>query len=245
MQRCEVAVTASRAGRTWTSAALGFAASVQVFPAATWIPAVRRLFPGLSGVGRAGHVALTFDDGPYPGTTEPLLDLLSQRDVRATFFLIGQRAARAPHLVREVAARDHELAVHGWTHDYTLWRSPRSMTHSLRRTKELIEDLTGQSPTWYRPPYGVLSGSALWGCRRAGLRPILWSAWGRDWESQPAPRIAARVLHQLRPGGTILLHVSPIGGDRGVDPQIRQATDLLVEACRDSGSMVGPLKDHR
>ncbi|WP_137120156.1 polysaccharide deacetylase family protein [Segeticoccus rhizosphaerae] len=228
----------------WAAVGLGAAAAGQVLPAATWIPSVRRFLPGLQGSGRPGHVALTLDDGPHPDTTRPLLDVLSRCGVRATFFLLGERATRAPDLVREIAARGHELGVHGWSHEYTLGHGPRPLLRQLRRTTALIEDLGGQRPTWYRPPYGVLSGSALWACHRAGLRPVLWSAWGRDWEPQPGRQIAARVLEQLRPGGTVLLHEAPVGGSPGVDGSIRVAVGLVVQACRRDGLVVGRLCDH-
>jgi peptidoglycan/xylan/chitin deacetylase (PgdA/CDA1 family) len=228
----------------WAAVALGLTATVQVLPAATWIPPVRRFFPGLQGRGRPGHIALTFDDGPHPQATAPLLDVLSRCEVRATFFLLGERAAQSPELVREIAGRGHEVGVHGWTHDYTLGRGPRAVLRELRRTTELIEGLVGQRPIWYRPPYGVLSGSALWACRGAGLRPVLWSAWGHDWELQPGPQIATRVLAQLGPGGTVLLHEAPVGGDREVDPPIREAAGLVVRACRQDGLVVGPLAEH-
>lgn len=80
-------------------------------PAATWLPAVRRLLPGLAGAGAADHVALTFDDGPDPRSTPRFLDELARLGCRATFFVLGEMLERHPALGRRVVADGHEIAV--------------------------------------------------------------------------------------------------------------------------------------
>lgn len=220
-------------------------AAAQILPAATRIPPVRRLAPGLLGQGRGDHVALTFDDGPDPTSTPQLLALLEELRVQATFFLLGSRLSAAPGLGQDIARGGHEVAVHGWTHENLLARGPRSILRDLRRTTALVCDTTSRQPTWFRPPYGVLSGSALVAARRAGLRPILWSAWGRDWdETADKSSIAATVLGGLSAGGTILLHESPVGGAAQSDARIRAALPTLIDTCRSSGLRVGPLAEH-
>jgi peptidoglycan-N-acetylglucosamine deacetylase len=156
-------------------------------------PVRRRLFRRLAGYGDAGHVALTFDDGPDPRSTPDFLDLLARRDVRATFFLLGSMTAAAPGLAAEVAAAGHEIAVHGWEHRYLTARGPRDTFRDLARARDTTATATGQVPVYYRPPYGVLSGGALVAARRLGLRPLLWTCWaGNGYRARPPSRCLAR-----------------------------------------------------
>ena len=100
---------------TGTAGLLALAA--HIVPAGTWLPGARRtLFPALAGLGKATHVALTFDDGPDPATTPYFLDELDRLGVRATFFLLGEHVARHEGLTRRIAERGHEIGLHGWTH---------------------------------------------------------------------------------------------------------------------------------
>ena len=99
---------------------------------------------------------------------------------------------------------------------------------------------------WYRPPYGVLTAEALVAARSAGLRTVLWSAWGRDWErSATAESVAHRVSAALRPGGTVLLHDSDRTSAPGSWRATLAASDLLLTDWSMKGYDVGPLRDHR
>lgn len=215
-------------------------------PAASWLPGVRPLlFPGLAGTGRRRHIALTFDDGPDPASTPYFLDALDGLGVRATFFVLGEHAVRHPEVIRETVRRGHELGVHGWTHDRP-WRPAFARdAEAVARTVRTLYDLTGHRPRWYRPPYGILTTSRWRAARRAGLRTVLWSAWGRDWTADATPAsVRARVTADLRGGGTILLHDS----DRHSSPDCWHATLTavpdIVRDCREAGLTVGPLRDH-
>lgn len=206
---------------------------------------MRALSPQLRGHGDSGHVALTFDDGPDPASTPLLLEVLAEQRVRATFFVLGERLLRAESLAPDLVRAGHELAVHGWDHDLLLTRPPWSVLSDLQRTISLVRSLTGRDPSWFRPAYGVLTGSALWAAHRARLRPVLWSTWGRDWQSgNDGRRIAARVLSGLAPGGTVLLHESPVGGAPDANEHIRAAVPLIMAAAQERGLAVGPLAEH-
>jgi len=236
----------SRAARHTTAAlavpvTLGLAQSL---PAATWLPTVRQLFPALAGRGIIEHVALTFDDGPDPATTPALLDLLAAHGVRATFFVVGERARRHPGLIDEIHSGGHELAVHGWSHVDFLRLSPGAAAREVEHTAALLRKLTGRQPVWFRPPYGALSGTALWASRRAGLRPVLWTAWARDWEAPEPTLIVRRLRDGGGPGGTVLLHDSPYGGAPGSDAACHAAVEVLLDVWRDDGRVVGPLAEH-
>ena len=177
--------------------------------AAPVVPAVAHAFGlPLRLLGSDG-VALTFDDGPHPQGTRAVLDLLERAGARATFFLVGEQVDRDAGLVRELVAAGHAVGIHGYRHTLLLRRSPRAVRGDVRRAVEVIESAAGIATTLYRPPYGVLSGPALLTVRRLGLRPLLWSRWGRDWEARATPRsIAARATRSLAAGDVILLHDS-------------------------------------
>ena len=213
-------------------------------PAVTAIGPVRRLMaPRLAGVGAPGHIALTFDDGPDPESTPAFLDLLARHGRRATFFLVASQVPGNERLVRRMVDDGHELAVHGWTHTCTVAVPPGRLRAQLRRARDLVEDVGGSAVRWYRAPYGVMSTEAHLACRELGLRPVLWTAWGRDWERSATPsRIVSTVLRTLRPGGTILLHDTALHA-RGDWRHAVEATDMLLSGALRSAS-VGPLAEH-
>jgi peptidoglycan/xylan/chitin deacetylase (PgdA/CDA1 family) len=227
-------------------ATLGPALLAHALPAVTALPAVRlRLFPGLSGAGDPGRVALTFDDGPDPASTPRFIEVLAAHRVRATFFLIGSMLARTPGLGGDLVAAGHEVAVHGWTHRNLLLRDPYSTYRELARTRDLVAAATGATPRFFRPPYGVLTAPALVAARRLGLTPVLWTCWGRDWTRDATPRsVLTTVRRGLAGGGTVLLHDS----DCTSAPDSWRATlaglpDLLADCAR-RGWQVGPLREH-
>jgi peptidoglycan-N-acetylglucosamine deacetylase len=152
-------------------------------------------------------VALTFDDGPHVRGTPAILEILAERGVRATFFLVGEQVEREPGLAAEIAAAGHTVGIHGFRHRLLLRRSPGAIHADLLRAREATVAATGTDPQLYRPPYGVFSGPALIIVHRLGWRPLLWSRWGRDWEARTTPEaIAIRATRGLGGGDVVLLH---------------------------------------
>ena len=230
-------------------AAAGVAALAvaQAGPGITGLGPVRlRLFPRLAGQGDPGHVALTFDDGPDPDSTPQFAELLAARQVRATFFVLGRMAQRAPGLVAELAAAGHEIGVHGWDHRYLPARTPGAVRSDLHRATDLIARLTGRPPRFFRPPYGVLSGPALLTARNLGLTPVLWGSWGREWTPGTTPQsVHATLAAGLAGGVTVLLHDSGCTSPPGSWQAGLGALPLLLDDCAARGLRVGPLGAHR
>ncbi|MCK9898363.1 polysaccharide deacetylase family protein [Frankia sp. AgB32] len=226
--------------------AVGVTAIAHAAPAITSLPAPRnRLTPGLAGVGDPGHVALTFDDGPDPASTPQFLDLLAARGVRATFFLLGSMLAESPELGRELVAAGHEVAVHGWEHRYLVLRGPRATHDDLARGRDLVGEVAGRAPTYFRPPYGVLSTAALRSARCLGLRPVLWTAWGKDWSARAtAGSVFRTVRRDLAGGGTVLLHDSDCTSAPNSWRSALGALPALLDECAERGLRVGPLREH-
>ncbi|MFF4124614.1 polysaccharide deacetylase family protein [Microbispora rosea] len=214
-------------------------------PGATWLPPVRRLLPSLAGEGDPGHVALTFDDGPDPRSTPLFLDELDRHGCRATFFLLGEMLDRHPEVGRSIARAGHEVAVHGWRHDNALLTRPGRVAAEMGRAARLVAAVTGTRPTWYRPPYGVLSAEALLAARWHGLRPVLWTAWGEDWTHRATPGSVLRTLEPgLRGGATLLLHDCDHTSAPGSWRSALGALAGVVARCRAAGLRVGPLGAH-
>nr|WP_233473131.1 polysaccharide deacetylase family protein [Longispora fulva] len=222
------------------------AGAAHAVPALTSVAPLRRvLLPDLAGIGDPRHVALTFDDGPDPASTPAFLAALDTAGVRATFFLLGRMLHRAPALGRELAAAGHEIALHGWGHRCLLARGPAGTYDDLARGRDLIADVTGRPPRWWRPPYGVLTTPALTAARRLGLTPVLWTAWGRDWTARATPAsVLATVRKDLVGGGTVLLHDSDCTSAPGAWRATLGALPALIDGIRDRGLAIGPLAEH-
>jgi peptidoglycan/xylan/chitin deacetylase (PgdA/CDA1 family) len=245
-------VTLGGAGSRRTTVTLGAtgllaaAALAHVAPGAVaWRGATRRLFPCLSGVGRADHVALTFDDGPDAESTPPVLDALDVFGWKATFFCLGEQVRRAPGLLVEMRDRGHEIGVHGDSHRSHLRRTGPDVVADVRRAKELVEDLTGQPVEWFRPPYGAVSAASLLAARRSGLRLVLWTTWGMDWRPDATgPSVADHVRRTYFPGATVLLHDSDVTSAPGSWKATLDAIPLLAGDWHGRGLEVGPLAEH-
>ena len=204
-----------------------------------------RVTPALVGRGREDHLALTFDDGPDPASTPAFLEELDRCGWRATFFMLGTMARRSPALVAEVAAAGHEVAVHGDEHRNMLRRTPRAARDDIRRATDTIGELAGTAPSWFRPPFGILSLGALSGAKRAALTTVLWTTWGRDWRREATPEtVVADVLRRYVAGGTVLLHDSDCQSYPGSWKSALGALAPLGEQLAGRGLEVGPLRDH-
>jgi peptidoglycan/xylan/chitin deacetylase (PgdA/CDA1 family) len=216
---------------------------LHVGTAATWLPAVRRMTPRLAGLGRSDHLALTFDDGPAAASTPRFLDLLDRAGVRATFFLVGQQVADNPALAGEIAAAGHEIAVHGYAHRYLLGRGPRRVYDDLSRARDLIAETTGAVPTYFRPPYGVLTTDGALVARRVGLRPIIWTSWGKDWTAEASAQSVYRTL-RIRGGATLLLHDADRYAASGAWRATLGALPRILDRAAELRLSVGPLREH-
>jgi peptidoglycan/xylan/chitin deacetylase (PgdA/CDA1 family) len=242
-------VARRRAGGLVVAGAVGAGAGsalVHVLPALTTVSVVRqRLTPRLAGVGRAGHVALTFDDGPDPASTPAFLAALDDLGWTATFFLLGHMTRRAPGLAAEIAAAGHEVAVHGDEHRSMLWRRPARVVVDVARARDAVVDATGTLPRRFRPPFGMLSAGALRAARRCELDTVLWTAWGRDWRPlATAASVAEDVLRGRVDGGTVLLHDSDCTSSPGSWRAALGALPRLAEAFARRDLAVGPLTRH-
>jgi peptidoglycan/xylan/chitin deacetylase (PgdA/CDA1 family) len=151
---------------------------------------------------------LTFDDGPHPEHTPPVLDILRKERIAATFFVVGREAERFPELVRRIAAEGHVVANHSFAHADPANTTPREFLDDIRRSDELLATIVGRSsPSLLRPPFGRLSFAKLIGCWRSRQTIVLWNRDTRDFASRSAEEILARLRSRpWRGGDLVLLH---------------------------------------
>jgi hypothetical protein len=128
----------------------------------------------------ANYCALTFDDGPGPHTAE-LLDLLAERGVTATFFVLGQQAERRPALIRRMLAEGHEVANHSYSHANMRRLGPEAQYLELKKTRDVLARL-GVEPRWFRPPYGCYNTDTVAAADALGMTIMLWSLDSQDWK---------------------------------------------------------------
>jgi peptidoglycan-N-acetylglucosamine deacetylase len=190
-----------------------------------------RRFPGRERA--PSGIALTFDDGPDPGATPAVLEILDAAGVRATFFLVGEQLLVHHELGGAVAAAGHEIALHGFRHvEHDELDEPRD---DLLRGLDAVEAATGTRPVLFRPPYGRFSAASYAACRELGLEAVYWSAWGSDWEAIPAARIAELVRRDLAPGAIVLLHDSARYAYRASARPTVEALPAILEEARERG----------
>jgi peptidoglycan/xylan/chitin deacetylase (PgdA/CDA1 family) len=199
----------------------------------------------LAGVGRPGHCALTFDDGPDPVSTPPILDVLGELGWRGTFFMLGDMVRAAPEVAREVVARGHEVGVHADTHRSQKRMRPREIRDDVVRARDAVAEATGIEPRWYRPPHGALTFEGRVTAKRLGMQAVLWTTWGRDWRAEATPEsVRDDVFARRVDGGTVLLHDSDCTSDPGCWRSTVGGLPLLAPGFAARGLEVGPVGEH-
>jgi peptidoglycan/xylan/chitin deacetylase (PgdA/CDA1 family) len=159
------------------------------------------------GPRQARGIALTFDDGPHPEHTPRLLDELQKHGIPATFFVVGREAERFPKLVRRIVAEGHALGHHSYTHGDPRDTSAKVLLEEIRRSRVLLEQITGEPSNLFRPPQGKLTGRKLWSIWREGQTVALWNIDPRDYRVRDSLRLR-EWARQYRPhaGDIVLLH---------------------------------------
>jgi peptidoglycan/xylan/chitin deacetylase (PgdA/CDA1 family) len=193
-------------------------------PAALESTATRAV--GSTRAGRASRkvVYLTFDDGPLAATTPRLLRALRQHNAKATFFMVGNRAASQRALVRRVAREGHAIGNHTYWHPF-LTRVPAwRVRDELARTTRAIGPAAGRC---MRPPYGDINRAVRAEALRQGLTPVLWSYDTYDWRRPGVDALVQRFTRGTRPGAIILAH--------DVHPGTVAAVERMLPRWREMG----------
>jgi peptidoglycan/xylan/chitin deacetylase (PgdA/CDA1 family) len=177
-------------------------------------------------------VALTFDDGPDPATTPAVLASLDKHDVKATFFVVGNRAEANPKLLKKIVTAGHELGNHSYSHKDFNKVDGAGIRSEIVRTNEIIEKLTGQKAILFRPPGGYLSNEMIRITQEEKVKVAYWS-WetdSKDWRNRNSQYIADYVTDHIAPGQIIILHD---GGNNGLTTA--RAVDLMISQIEKKG----------
>jgi peptidoglycan-N-acetylglucosamine deacetylase len=157
-------------------------------------------------------IALTVDDGPWPETTEQMLDIFKQNDVKATFFWIGKSLENSPEIARKVVAEGHAIGNHTWHHWYD-GMDAATAANEIDRTAKLIYETTGVKTTYFRPPGGVLTNGLAKYAKEQNYSVVMWSITSADTDPHAQPSaFVENVLKNAKPGAIVLMHDG--GGDR-------------------------------
>ena len=214
-------------------ARLGLAAGA-AWLAYAWVPHLVTPFCVHRGPREGGRrLALTFDDGPDPEWTPRVLNILAAHDVRATFFLVGDRAVRAAATVRAIATDGHEIGSHGWSHA-SLWRcGPWKTADEIDRAQAILGELGGTPPRLFRPPWGMVNAAMFPLLRARSLRPVFWSIQPEGLRPAPADAQASYVVRRAHPGAIVDLHDAE--GTPGAPARLVRALPAMIGGLRAAG----------
>lgn len=189
-------------------------------------------------------MALTFDDGPYPPYTGRLLDVLKEKKIRATFFLVGEQARLYPDLVRRMVDEGHTVGLHAFRHRDFLKLTEEEKEKDLQQGKEILQSITGKKPNYWRPPHGFRDSSVMKIAEEKQLQVVNWSVIPRDWTGIDKQEIYNRVMDKAEDGAVVLLH----DGDSPLYKASRQATvdavGPLIDSLREKGYHLVSLEEY-
>lgn len=195
---------------------------------------MRFLFPWAlwKGSGDSNGIFVTFDDGPHPQYTAPILQILREGQVPAAFFLNGSKAALHPGLVREIRLQGHVIGNHGFSHMSMEFRKKEWIRLEIAKTHEAVSRAVGCSycPRLFRPPFGRFDPRFRRILEDMGYRMVLWSLLSRDFSENSAERLIRTVDSHLHPGAIIVFHDGHTHG-----PVLIEALPRILRRIRDRG----------
>lgn len=185
-------------------------------------------------------VALTFDDGPNQDYTEKVLDVLKKENVKATFFVVGERANQYPLILKDIARQGHEIGNHTYYHSRITWLSDAKLLEEIDRTSDVVKKYTGKPTIYFRPPFGSVSREKLRLIEKAGYKVVMWYGNADDfyhigWGMRTPESITRRVLSQLYGGNVILMHDD--------SNQTLQALPMIIKEIRKRGYTFATLSE--
>ena len=186
-----------------------------------------------SGTVHDKWIALTFDDGPYPPYTDRLLDVLKAKRIHATFFLVAKQAQQYPELVQRMTAEGHTVGLHAFRHRDFLKLTEEEKRKDLEQGKNLLRDITGKNPVYWRPPHGFRDFSVMETAAAQNLTVVNWSVIPRDWTGIDSREIFRRVMGKAEDGAIVLLHDGDSPGYKASRQATVDAVDPLIDSLRE------------
>ncbi len=224
----------------WPPIVAGLAANHAVLFTASLLPRSQLIGRNLvrlpEAAARRGEVAITFDDGPDPEVTPRVLDLLDARGATASFFCVGERAAAAPGLVREIVRRGHSVENHSLRHSTGFgWYGPWRLRRELEGAQRALTETAGVAPRFFRAPFGTRNPLLDPALARLGLTLASWTRRGYDTVDADAARVLHRLVEGLGGGDVLLLHDGVTVRQRRGVPTVLAVLPRLLEQLADRG----------
>lgn len=177
--------------------------------------------------------ALSFDAAWGNEQTETLLDILDKYQVKSTFFLVKQWADKYPDDVKSIYRHGHDVGNHSATHAHMAQLSPEDQLGEIRACNKAIEELTGEAPGLFRPPYGEYNNSLVQVLRDEGMYCVQWNIDSLDWKDPTPDEMVQRISDKLCPGSIILMHNGATNTP--------EALPRIIEAIREQGYKIVPV----
>lgn len=214
-------------GTNAVSPAQGDSTPVMQAPAAEAVAGPKRLSYNSCNVD-GPYIALTFDDGPHPTLTPKLLDILKEKGVKVTFFVLGSCVDANPEVLQRAAAEGHEIGNHSWDHKAFPRSGGSGVASQINQTNTAIESATGKKPVLVRPPYGATNSTITKRLNEEfGLKVIMWDVDPLDWKSRNSARVQDEILKATKPGSIVLSH--------DIHPTTVGAMAATIDALKEKG----------
>ena len=152
-------------------------------------------------------IALTFNCAWGDETTDGILEILKEHDIKATFFFVGEFAEKYPESVKKINNAGHEIGNHSMRHLDPTKQEIAEIAADIEQCNTLLYKLTGVKPTLYRAPSGSYNNDTVDAAESLGMTAIQWSADSIDWKDPPPETISQRILKKAAPGGILLFHL--------------------------------------
>jgi peptidoglycan/xylan/chitin deacetylase (PgdA/CDA1 family) len=208
--------------------------AVGLWPRSTWLGQNWTRLP--SAAAARGEIALTIDDGPDPEVTPKVLDLLDRYNAKATFFCIGDNAARHPALCRRMVERGHALENHSQRHRHNFallgWAG---MMREVQAGQDTLYAIAGRRPAFFRAPAGLRNPFLDPVLARLGLRLVAWTRRGYDTRATDPDLVRRRLMRDLTPGAILLMHDGNCARTASGEPVILAALPALLDAAAAAG----------
>ncbi len=180
-----------------------------------------------------GKIAISFDAAWGGEKTIKILDILDENGIKATFFLVDIWTQRFPELVKEIAARGHEIGNHSTTHPKMSSLSRDRIAQELETMSVNVEKLVGQRPTLFRPPYGDYNNDVVLTARQNGYEVVQWSVDSLDWKNKGVQPLIDRATKNVKSGDIVLFHND--------SQYIVEALPAVLKSYREQGLTPGPV----